>query len=81
VRLLVSEAEQELRLVDPSRREFQKLVDVQVLRRIRADRSTPVELPPIDLEIDTGTSSAVDSARAIVSHFGLTPEVPTDPYR
>jgi hypothetical protein len=75
IRLLVGEAEQERRIVDPSRREFHKLGDVEVLRRSRLAGVT-VERPPIDLEIDTDARDAGSSADAIIEHFGLVGQQP-----
>jgi hypothetical protein len=79
VRLLVDEHEQERRLGLPSRSEFRKLTSVETLRRLRAD-PREVERPPSDLDIDTGSTDAVDAAAAIVARFGLTPQPPVDPY-
>lgn len=81
VRLTVTEEEQERRLVDPARREFHKLADVETLRRLRRESGTSlVEQPPVDLDIDTGSSDAVRSARTIVEAFRLVPEPRSERY-
>ncbi|MGN6243586.1 MAG: shikimate kinase [Motilibacteraceae bacterium] len=83
VRLTVSEEEQERRLVDPGRREFHKLADVETLRRLRLRQGSgaaQVEQPPVDLDIDTGSSDAVRSARTIVEAFRLVPEPRSERY-
>lgn len=81
VRLTVGEQEQERRLVEPGRREFHKLADVDTLRRLRQESgAAQVEQPPVDLDIDTGSSDPARSARAIVERFGLVPEPPVERY-
>jgi hypothetical protein len=70
VRLLVGEPEQERRITDPGRREFDKLTDVSTLRRLR--HGPRGERPPADLEIDTERSSPAESAALVVDRFGLT---------
>ncbi|MGP9539122.1 phosphotransferase-like protein [Brachybacterium sp. AOP43-C2-M15] len=70
VRLAVGEAEQERRIENPDRAEFEKLHDVSTLRRLRQEPGE-VEQPPVDLEIDTEHSSAQESALAIAQHFAL----------
>lgn len=79
VRLLVSEAEQDLRVGLPSRREFHKLGDVELLRRDRAT-SRELEQPPVDLEIDTDRSGPAETAATIATHFGLRPQAPVPRY-
>lgn len=79
VRLAVGDAEQERRLERPSRREFHKLTDVNLLRQDRTG-SRQVEQPPVDLEIDTDRSSAAESAATIAAHFGLKPQAPVSRY-
>lgn len=80
VRLRVSEEEQERRVTEPSRAEFHKLGDVNLLRALRAAAGT-VEQPPAALEIDTDQSSPEQSADAIVRHFGLQEQEPLSRYR
>lgn len=73
VRLVVSAGEQDRRIGNPDRREFHKLADPEVLRRLR-QTAAQVEQPPADLEIDTDRSSPQESSRTIIDHFRLTPE-------
>ena len=61
VRLRVSGREQERRIGLPGRSEFHKLTSLETLRRLR-NYGPDVELPPTDLEIDTDTSGASQSA-------------------
>ena len=79
VRLTVGAAEQERRLPAQDRREFHKLVDVDVLRAIRS-RQDAVEQPPVDLSIDTDVTRPPDAAARIISHFGLVPQEPASRY-
>jgi hypothetical protein len=73
VRLTVSSAEQERRLVAPRRAEFHKLRDVSQLRSLQ-DAGRPVEQPPVDLEVDTGVSPPEQTAAAVIERFGLRAE-------
>ena len=73
VRLVVDPDEQERRIGADDRRAFHKLTDVAVLRRLR-NNENGVEQPPVDLEVDTGASSAAQSAHLIAEHFGLRPQ-------
>jgi hypothetical protein len=73
VRLQVSQDEQERRVGLPGRSEFHKLTSVETLRRLR-NHGPDVELPPVDLEIDTDRGDAPRSAASIVEHFGLIPQ-------
>jgi len=79
VRLLVSEAEQEQRVMAEDRKEFHKLADVEILQRNRV-RDIVVEQPPAHLEIDTDSSDAAASANAIIGHFGLSTQSPVTRY-
>lgn len=79
VRLRVSAGEQERRIGLPDRSEFHKLTDVETLRRLR-NYGPDVELPPADLENDTDSSDASQSAASIAEHFGLTPQAPVERY-
>jgi hypothetical protein len=79
VRLLVSDAEQERRISSVSRTQFHKLTDIDTLRRARNYRDA-VELPPVDLQIDTDTSDAEHSAATIAAHFNLAPQTRVDRY-
>jgi AAA domain len=78
VRLTVDDEEQERRVIDPGRREFFKLADLDSLRRLRGG---PVpEQPPVELEIDTMASSPHNSAAQIAERFGLQPQPRTERY-
>lgn len=79
VRLAVSPGEQELRIGAESRRAFHKLTDVAVLRRLRSDDER-VQQPPVDLEVDTDTSSPEQTAALIVKRFGLVAQPPLERY-
>jgi hypothetical protein len=79
VRLTVSTAEQERRLVAPRRAEFHKLRDVGQLRSSR-DAVRSVEQPPVDLDVDTEVSPPEQTAATIIEHFGLRPEPPVVRY-
>jgi hypothetical protein len=73
VRLDVSPAVQDERVVNPSRAEFHKLTDVAWLRANRAV-ADPVEQPAADLVINTDDSPPDVSAATIIAHFGLEPQ-------
>jgi hypothetical protein len=79
VRLQVSPETQEQRLTDPSRLEFEKLTDVDLLRASRVS-DTIVEQPAADLIIDTDTSDPESSADTIIAAFGLRSEAPVQRY-
>lgn len=79
VRLLVSDDAQERRIASEDRRAFHKLTDVRTLRRLRNDRHS-FEDPPVDLEIDTDTSVAAETAVLVAAHFGLTALARTERY-
>lgn len=73
VRLVVTEQEQERRIGNADRRQFHKLTDLATLRRLR-DQGGDVEQPPVDLEIDTGTTPPEASAALIADRFQLRPQ-------
>ncbi len=76
VRLRVTDSEQERRIANQDRREFNKLADLDTLRRVKAEAaSTPVDEPPADLIIDTETITPADAAAQIREAFGMTAEV------
>ncbi|SDM52091.1 AAA family ATPase [Allokutzneria albata] len=79
VRLLVGRAEQERRIGAPSRAEFHKLADVEVLRRIRQSHDAS-EQPPSDVDIDTETCDAETSAEIIAERFALPWQEPLPRY-
>ncbi len=74
VRLRVSDAEQERRIENPDRRALKKLSSLETLLRLRSDPTDAVsadDVLPVDLDIDTESSSADATARTIVEAFGL----------
>lgn len=73
VRLLVSASEQDRRIGNEDRKQFHKLSDLNTLRRLRNDRHG-IEEPPVDLEVDTETTSAEESAALIADRFRLRPQ-------
>jgi hypothetical protein len=79
VKLLVSPEQQEDRIENMDRSEFHKIANLQTLRTLR-QQDGDVDLPPVDLEIDTDVSAASDSADCIIRHFGLVPEPHADRY-
>lgn len=72
VALTLAEDEIERRLGSDSRRQFGKLTDLTLYRRLRAAGAfaTPV-VPRTDLTIDTGTVTPGEAAVRIMDHFGL----------
>jgi hypothetical protein len=72
VELKLSEAAIEARLATDQRKQFRKLVDLELYRRLRASGTfaTPV-IPRTDLVIDTERAMPTESAAHIVRHFGL----------
>jgi len=79
VRLLVSRSEQERRIANEDRKQFHKLTDLNTLRRLRHYR-TGIEQPPVDLEINTDTTTADESAALIADRFQLTPQQTMERY-
>ena len=83
VRLTVPTAEQERRLVDPSRREFAKLGSVELLRQMRAKfEAVEATMPEPRLVVDTAALAPPEAARLVVERLGLplvstTDQVPT----
>lgn len=72
VELDVTPAEQERRLGMPSRREFGKLTDVEILRRLRTQESS-IEHPPSDLIIETDRTPPSEAAELIIEALALEP--------
>ncbi len=72
VGLKLREAAIESRLATDQRKQFRKLTDLDLYRRLRAagNFATPI-IPRTDLEIGTEHSSPADSAALIRSHFNL----------
>ena len=79
VRLIVSDGEQERRIGADSRRAFHKLTDVATLRQLRNYRDDVVQ-PPVDLAVDTDTSSAEQTSAVIVERFGMTAQATLERY-
>ncbi|HTQ12749.1 MAG TPA: hypothetical protein VMH86_02655 [Rhizomicrobium sp.] len=70
--LTVSDAEQERRVGEASRRAHGKLASATLLRELRAQGAFAFPpLPDDGLTIDTGTTAPVQAAARIAAHFGL----------
>lgn len=73
VRLVLSEAEQERRIGNASRKEFRKLVSLDVLRELKGQfQESEASMPAADLVIDSELDEPATAARRIASAFGLT---------
>lgn len=73
VHLVVTEGGQEQRIGNEDRKQFHKLTDLGTLRRLRSHRDA-IEQPPVDLEINTDSTTAAESAALIADHFDLAPQ-------
>lgn len=72
VRLVISREEQEKRLTNQSRKEFRKLVSLDLLRELRDGfEQSAAEMPPADLVIDSGIDEPETAARRIAAAFDL----------
>lgn len=72
VRLVLSEEEQERRIADGSRKEFRKLVSLDLLRELRPSfRQCEADMPPADLVIDSEIDDPRTASRRIAAAFGL----------
>jgi hypothetical protein len=72
VRLVLSEATQELRIGNESRTQFRKLASLDMLRDLRPKfLESEARMPAADLVIDTEQDDPETSARRIASAFGL----------
>jgi hypothetical protein len=72
VRLLVSADEQERRLGNDSRREFRKMVSLDLLRELRSQfAASEAAMPAADIVIDTELDAADMAAQQIARAFGL----------
>ena len=78
VALTVEAAEQEHRILEPSRHEFHKLADLAALRALRTEPAG--ERPPADLVIDTTCSPPLQTAKLVVEHFGLDRQAQVERY-
>jgi hypothetical protein len=72
VRLLLSEDEQERRVANDSRRQFRKLVSLDLLRELRPQfQEAEQAMPAADLVIDSELDDPETAARRIAAAFGL----------
>jgi hypothetical protein len=72
VRLVLSDAEQERRIANASRRTFRKLVSLDMLRELRPQfLAREAEMPAADIVIDTEQDDPETSARRIAAACGL----------
>lgn len=73
-RLVISPEEQERRIDNDSRKEFRKLVSLDLLRELRASfLEAEAAMPAADLVIDSETDEPEASARRIGAAFGVLP--------
>ena len=71
-RLVISPEEQERRIANDSRKEFRKLISIDLLRELRASfLAAEAAMPAADLVIDSELDDPETSARRIASSFGL----------
>ncbi|RYG31263.1 MAG: shikimate kinase [Burkholderiales bacterium] len=72
VRLVISRDEQEKRVGNASRKEFKKLVSLDLLRELRDGfEQSEAEMPPADLVIDSEIDDPQTAARRIAAAFNL----------
>lgn len=72
VRLVISREEQERRIANNSRKEFRKLVSLDLLRELRSSfEQCEAEMPAADLVIDSELDDPETAARRIAAAFGL----------
>ncbi len=72
VRLVLSREEQERRISHDSRREFRKLMSLDMLRELRESfEACEAEMPPADLVIDSELDDPEAASRRIAAAFGL----------
>lgn len=72
VRLVLSETEQDRRIGNDSRRQFRKLVSLDLLRELRPQfQACEAEMPAAHLVIDSEIDEPEMAARRIASAFGL----------
>ncbi len=72
VRLVISRDEQERRIANESRKEFKKLVSLDLLRELRNGfEQAEADMPPADLVIDVEIDDPETAARRIAAAFGL----------
>lgn len=72
VRLVLSHHEQERRIANESRKQFKKLVSLDLLRELRASlQRAEAEMPPANVVIDSEIDDPETAARRIAAAFGL----------
>lgn len=72
VRLVISREEQERRIANESRKEFRKLMSLDLLRELRPSfEACEAEMPAADLVIDTEFDDPETAARHIAAAFKL----------
>ena len=72
VRLVLSDDEQERRIANDSRKQFRKLVSLDLLRQMRSSfRHCETGMPPADLVIDSELDDPQTASRRIAAAFGL----------
>lgn len=77
VRLVLSTDEQERRIANDSRKEFRKLVSLELLRELRASFEVcEAEMPAGDLVIDSEIDDPETAARRIIGAFDI-PDIST----
>ncbi len=70
IALDLSEAEQERRLVNPSREQFGKLRSLEILRALRPSMTACMKImPKAALRVDTEMSTPAEAANAIIQHI------------
>lgn len=74
-RLVISSEEQERRIANDSRKEFGKLVSLELLRELRASfLEAEAAMPAADVVIDTELDSPTVAAQKIAEALGLSPK-------
>lgn len=74
-RLVISPEEQERRIANDSRKEFRKLVSLDLLRELRASfLEAEAAMPAADVVIDTELDSPAAAAQQIAEALGLSPK-------
>jgi chloramphenicol 3-O-phosphotransferase len=74
VGLTCEAAEQERRIENPDRKQYNKLASLQTLRAINAADKGFGRIPPADLTLDTTATPPDETAQRIIDHFALTPD-------
>ena len=72
VRLVISRNEQEKRIGNDSRKQFKKLVSLELLRELQPSfAGSEMKMPPADLVIDSEIDDPETASRRIAAAFGL----------